>query len=184
MFGRGLRSAPAKVDLLVFDHGGSTLRLGWPTDIGQDWLDDGRAKTFAARHINAKSEPLPRLCGECKAIVPRHLNVCGSCGAPIRAKSEVQTLDGELVEFGARRSGKSVLSTADKAAFYGELSWIARDKGYASGWAAHIYREKFRVWPNDEIKRTTSLRAPSLKTLGWLTSRRIAYAKTRGRPHG
>ena len=173
--GRGLRTAEGKDHLLILDHAGNHLRLGTVRDIGQSHLDDGKPRKATAKKQDAR-EPLPRLCEECRCVVPVAAKVCTGCGVVIRAKTEVQTVEGELVEFGARRSGKSMLSVEDKAAFFGELAWIAREKGYASGWAAHKYREKFGVWPNDRI-RTASPRPPSVKTSGWLTSRQHSIRK-------
>ena len=60
-----------------------------------------------------------------------------------------------------------------------ELRWIAAVRGYASGWAAHKFRERFGIWPNDSQVRLASPREPSLKTKNWLRSRQIAYAKGR-----
>jgi hypothetical protein len=71
---------------------------------------------------------------------------------------------------------------SEKAAFHGELEWIARERGYSPGWVAHKFREKFGVWPNDRRVRTAELRPPSLKTKQWILSRQIAWAK--GRAYG
>ena len=64
----------------------------------------------------------------------------------------------------------------DKQAFYSELVWIARDKNYSPGWAAHKYREKFGVWPRNMVMTPMP---PTLKTMNWIKSRSIAWAKKR-----
>jgi DNA repair protein RadD len=175
--GRGLRTAESKDKLLILDHAGNHLRLGMVTDIGQDHLDAGKERQNANQRTRERGEPLPKLCEGCKAIVPRAARECPSCGSPIRARTEVEAVDGELVELGARRSGQP--SIEDKAAFFAELKGHATIKGYKEGWAANQYREKFGVWPNDPRVRCVQPSRPSLKTLNWIKSRAIAFAKRR-----
>jgi superfamily II DNA or RNA helicase len=68
--GRGLRTADGKDHLLILDHAGNHLRLGVVTDVGQDYLDDGKGRQGFNRR-EACAEPLPKLCEECKAVLPR-----------------------------------------------------------------------------------------------------------------
>jgi DNA repair protein RadD len=147
------------------------------SDIGQNHLDDGKERQNASRRARERGEPLPRLCEGCKAVVPRAARECPSCGSPIHARTEVEAVDGELVEIGARRSGPP--SIEDKAAFFSELRGYATLRGHQEGWAAHKYREKFGVWPNDPRIRCAAPAPPSLKTKNWLVSRQIAFAKGR-----
>ncbi len=65
--------------------------------------------------------------------------------------------------------------------FFGELKWIAQERGYASGWAMHKFKEKFGHWPDPSVKAQDA-RQPSLKTKQWVKSRQIAFAK--GRRYG
>jgi DNA repair protein RadD len=180
--GRGLRTAEGKDHLLVFDHGGNHLRLGMVTDIGQDHLDDGRDRQNAGQRARERSEPLPKLCEGCKAVVPRAAKECPCCGSPIHARTDVKAIDGELVEFGSRRSG--ALTIEDKAAFFSELKGHATLRGYNDGWASHKYRERFGVWPDPRV-RCAGPTPPSLKTKNWIISRQIARAKAMERvAHG
>ena len=179
--GRGLRTAPGKDHLVILDHAGNHLRLGMVTDVGQDRLDDGKERQNANQRARERGEPLPKLCDDCKAVVPRAARECPSCGASIQARNEVEAIDGDLVELGARRTGERHLSIEDKAAFYGELRGYAAVKGYNDGWIAHKYRERIGVWPNDPRIRTATLRAPSEATRGWIISRNIAWRKAKGR---
>jgi superfamily II DNA or RNA helicase len=182
--GRGLRTAEGKDHLLILDHAGNDLRLGMVTDIGQDHLDDGRARQNAG-HARERRDPLPKLCEECRAFVPPTAKTCSCCGAPIRARTDVESVDGEPVELSARRSGVRVPEVAEKAAFFGELQGYAQVRGYSEGWASHKYRERFGVWPNDPRIRSAKPAQPSLKTKNWLQSRQIAFAKARRRvAHG
>jgi DNA repair protein RadD len=183
--GRGLRTVEGKNHLLILDHAGNHLRLGMVTDIGQDYLDDGSERQDAVNRERERSERLPKLCDECKAVVEPGAKACPSCGAPIRARTEVESAEGELVELGLRRTGSAAPSISDKISFYGELCWIARDRSYASGWAGHKYRERFGVWPNDPRVRCARPVPPSIKTKNWIVSRWIAFAKAKERvAHG
>jgi superfamily II DNA or RNA helicase len=183
--GRGLRTAEGKDHLKILDHAGNHLRLGMVTDIGQSHLDDGSERHVSINRKRERSEPLPKLCEECRAVVARMAKACSCCGTPMHARTEVESVDGELVELGSRRSGVKAPDIADKAAFFGELRWIARDRGYASGWVNHKYRERFGVWPNDSRIKCAAATPPSIKTKNWIVSRRIAFAKARERvAHG
>jgi DNA repair protein RadD len=175
--GRGLRTAEGKANCKILDHAGNHLRLGMVTDIKQDCLDDGRRRQGSTKKERADS--LPKLCPECKAVLSSSARECSACGAKIIAVSQVREVQGELVELGARRSGEKAPDIAEKAAFFGELLWIVRDRGYSSGWAAHKYREKFGVWPNDPRIRCATASRPSLKTKNWIVSRQIAFIKGR-----
>ena len=181
--GRGLRTAPAKQNCLILDHAGNHLRLGMVTDIGRDHLDDGRERKNAGQRARERGEPLPKLCEECRAVVPRTAKACSCCGAPIHARTEVGSVDGELVELRSRKSGVREATFDEKAAFFGELKGYATVRGYSDGWAAHKYREQFGVWPNDPRIRCATASPPSLKTKNWIVSRQIAFAKGR-RGHG
>jgi DNA repair protein RadD len=181
--GRGLRTAEGKDHLLILDHAGNHLRLGMVTDIGQCHLDDGKERQSASQLARERSEPKPRLCAGCKAVIPRASNECPSCGSPIRARTEVEAVDGELIELGSRRSGAPTIE--DKAAFFSELKGHATLLGYSDGWASHKYRERFGVWPNDPHVRGARPTPPSLKTKNWIVSRQIAFAKAKDRvAHG
>ena len=180
--GRGLRTAPGKTNCILLDHAGNALRLGLPSDISHDRLDDGDRRK-GRQKPQERTTPLPRLCGECKAVLPPSVTRCSACGTVREAKTAVLVHEGELVEFGSGQSGKREATIAEKASFYSEVLWIGREKRYAPGWAANQYRERFGVWPNDARIWHVEPSAPSLKTKQWILSRQIAYAKGR-RAHG
>jgi DNA repair protein RadD len=176
--GRGLRTAPGKDKLIVLDHAGNALRLGLVTDILNDRLDDGEKRQGASEKPE-RAEPLPILCDECKAVIPREAKTCPQCGALREAKSKVRHTDGELVEFGSGMKSTWTATASEKATFFAELRWIAIERGYAEGWAARNFKEKFGVWPNDPRIRSAEPEPPCLKTKQWVRSRMIAYAKGR-----
>ena len=85
--------------------------------------------------------------------------------------STIHAVPGHMEELGA-------VSRDDRQAFYSQLLYISQDRGYNKGWAAHKYKEKFGVWPRNLIEATL---APDLKTLNWIRSRQIAWAKSQRR---
>ncbi len=98
--GRGLRTAEGKDRLIILDHAGNHLRLGLVTYIHHEHLDDGEPRKGAAESAE-RAEPLPKLCDECKAVLPRQAKVCPECGFVREAKPHVIHLDGELVRLGS-----------------------------------------------------------------------------------
>jgi DNA repair protein RadD len=175
VIGRGLRTAEGKDKLLVLDHAGNALRLGLVTDIHQSHLDDGK-ENAAQRKAREQSKPPPKLCEACKAVLPILAKACPACGEPVRVLSKVLELQGDLVELGARRSGKREIPDWERRRFYAELLGLAEERGYAPGWASHKFKERFGHWPNGFDRVVMS---PSVATRNWVKSRQIAFAKAR-----
>lgn len=178
--GRGLRTASGKEKLVVLDHAGNALRLGLVTDIHHEELDDTDPKKASLKK-REKKDPLPRLCPECKSVVPHSFSDCPECGAEMPKPPSVTHQDGELVEFGSGQSSAARVTMADKARFYGELRGycVGRDFKNPDGWCAHKFRERFGVWPNDARVKYATPRPPSVETRNWIKSRQIAFAKAR-----
>ena len=185
--GRGLRNPHGDgKELLILDHAGNTLRLGMVTDIHHESLDarkpGDRTPAFTGDHKPKK----PHKCPTCNAIVPYGRAKCQWCGAVLKAPpASTHHQDGELVEFslngnhphGESKGGKDKKATMiDKQEFYSGFLHIATERGYSEGWAAHAYRERFGVWPNqlDKVART-----PTAAVKKWDQHRRIAYAKAK-----
>jgi DNA repair protein RadD len=182
--GRGLRVSPGKTDCVILDHAGNHVRLGMVTDIHQSVLDSGtKAENGKQREAKERGKPLPKLCDECKAVIPPKATECPGCGAPVLTRTAVEHEDGELVELSAHRSGKVEATIAEKAIFHAELRGLAAARGYADGWISHKFKERFGTWPNDPRIRSGPVLSPSLQTRNWIISRQIAFAKGR-RAHG
>jgi superfamily II DNA or RNA helicase len=177
-FGRGLRTAAGKDRLIYLDHAGNALRLGLPTDIHHDRLDDGKPrKSNSAKPERA--EPLPRLCECCQAVMPARAKACEACGHVPEAKSLVAHRDGELVELGSKLAAKETPQPVDKRQFYAELKGYAKTHGYKAGWADVNFKERFGHWPEWSWKAGVAPQAPSLKTKNLILQRTIAFARAR-----
>jgi superfamily II DNA or RNA helicase len=172
--GRGLRVNAGTEDLLVLDHAGNALRLGLVTDIQHTALSSGAEDAPAER---AKAERLPKPCAECGTLKAER--VCPHCGHESKAGHGVEVAEGQLVEITGKAGKKKPAPTHDeKQIFYSMALWMADERGYSEGWAAHKYRERFGVWP----RNLTRDRVPAdAAFLGWEKSRRIAWAKGRAK---
>lgn len=176
--GRVLRPAPGKSDAVVIDHGGVVDELGF-VDEDQPWSLQGKERVQERKQRTAKaSEAIT--CGGCGFVYQRQ-KLCPQCGWQPPAKTKApEYVDGDLVEVDKdKRRRNRNWSVDDKAAFFGELKGFAARKQYKQGWAAHKYREKFGVWPNDPRIKHAGMREPSQETLSWITSRNIARAKAK-----
>jgi DNA repair protein RadD len=176
IIGRGLRNAEGKEDCLILDHSDTHLRLGFVTDIHHDCLDDGRRR---ARSKASDRNRLPKECPRCAFLKPPGTRVCPVCGFKAEATTDIEVIDGELVEITRGKERDAAPSNEEKAAFYAQLKGYADERGYASGWAAHKFREKYNVWPN--AYRDVPAVEPTPKVLSWIKSRQIAWAKSKQR---
>jgi DNA repair protein RadD len=172
IFGRGLRTAEGKDYCLVLDHSDTTARLGFPDSIVKTSLDTGK-KAKSSSGDAERPEPLPKSCPSCSFVKPPRVHECPNCGFAPQQQSAVKTVDGELVEV---KKAKGRADKATKQRWYSMLLWVAHDRGYSSGWAAHKYRAKFDVWPRglDEI-----VAKPDAEVLGFIRHLQIKFAKQR-----
>lgn len=178
MVGRILRPAPGKTCALLLDHSGSVERIGHPFDDLPLELDDGKANTSGSRkEERKKSEPKP--CPKCKFVRPAGVHVCPKCGFAPQRQSDVEVADGELVR--VDRKTKKPASPNRKQHVFSQLIFVARKRGYSSGWVSHKYREMFGVWPRGmrEVEA-----APTDELLSWLKSQQIRFAKSKEVRHG
>lgn len=172
ILGRGLRSDPdnpAKV-CTVLDHAGNTVRFwGEMMDFfenGASDLDDGKHKE---KKKPEKKEAKPMKCPKC-STVHNPLPKCPSCGHIYARPSNVETVAGALIAL-----EKTNAATRDeKQEVWEQFLFVARERGYKQGWAAHLYKQRFGVWPRNLVDIE---REPTQKVLNYIRSRQIAYSK-------
>lgn len=131
-------------------------------------LHDDREKPKKEKTDKEKKEAKCPVCGH---LWPGNSDTCPSCGHVRVRRSEIAATPGELIELDGMQS------KADRALrqrWFSELSGIASERGYQSGWVAHKYREKFGMWPRNLSPVPMS---PSIDVMRWEKSRRIAWAK-------
>ena len=177
---RGLRAYPGKADCLILDHSMTSNNLGQVTDIGEPGLLP-KKKPKSAVSRETPEPPRARECPECHYMVPPRIRRCPECGHMSATFSAVTYEEGELVEMGLSPKAKAQAklnrewTPEQKEIFFGELKGFCEEKGYAPGWSANKYKDRFGVWP-DRYKHVLPLR-PSFGTLSWIRNGQRAYAQ-------
>lgn len=166
MAGRVLRPSEGKTRALILDHSGTVKHLGFPTDDLPLELDDGKPKKSSS---TKKKEKLPKACPSCAYMKLSH--ICPQCGFAPEKQNTVETVEGELVK---QTRKKTKATMAEKQQFYSELLGLAAMRKYSEGRCAHIYRDRFGVWPNGLDRMACE---PSKETKSFVQSRNIAFAK-------
>ena len=129
--GRVLRPAPGKAAAIVLDHVGNVHRHGWPDD-PREWSLDDRLKRAGA---GGAAAPSVRTCEVCFAAF-KPAPVCPCCGTAAKLSArEIQQRDGELQELERTQQRRQVV----KARSLAELLAVAKQRGYAPGWAYRIH---------------------------------------------
>src|SRR5215213_2532332 len=177
IFGRGLRVNDGYQDCLFLDHSGTSLKMGYPTEIHYAELDDGKER----RCISGVKEAEPKLCSKCHLLKPPKTPVCPNCGHEAKhGPRDVETAMGQLVELDAYRRPKQAkgIPWEQKEDFYSELRFYALERRYKAGWAAHTFKDRFGDWP-PRSWNDNPLLPPSLATINWVKSRWIARSKAK-----
>ena len=176
MVGRVLRPAPGKDYALVLDHAGAVFEHGFVEEpvtwtLSEDRRAENPLQVSRAQH----RAPALTICPECKAVRLEG-RPCTACGWRPQPKPKgVEIAEGELGEVDRKRKvHRRAYTEDDKLRFYRGLLWIAQERRYKPGWAAHKFKEKFRTWPT---VRDVEPMVPEQATRSWVRSRQIAYAK-------
>lgn len=177
IIGRGLRTAPGKDHCLILDHSDTTLRLGFVTDIHHHKLDDGTIQKSESGP-EERTAPKPKECPRCHYVRASKIPSCPQCGYVPERSTEVETVDGELVDLSEQRKANRQ-DWAEKVAFISQVKAYALVKGKSEGWVAHKYRTKFGVWPNDpKVKYAKPAASVSPEVRSWLKAQGIRWAKS------
>ncbi|MHB1952448.1 MAG: DEAD/DEAH box helicase [Sulfobacillus sp.] len=178
--GRGLRTASEKSACVILDHAGNTQRLGLVTDIHHGHLDRRKPSEKGEAYAGEKATPKPRKCQKCRALIPPGKAACPQCGEMIAAVSDVLVADGELILYGSdakpKKEKKLRYTMEEKQAWFSGFLYLAQQRNRQEGWAAHRYREKFGVWPN-QLKKIPA--PPSSDVQQFDKHCRIRFAKAR-----
>ena len=175
MVGRGLRVNDGIPDCIILDHADNTLRMGFVTDVDAERNEMCTLKR-GERKKSEREVPLPKECPSCHYLKPAKVRQCPGCGFLAERQSTVAEADGELREV-KRGSKRDQPTLGDKARWYGELAWIAQEKGYQAGWIANTFKKKFGTWPRNVT--AAAMREPSAEVRSFVRSTQIRYAKGR-----
>lgn len=170
--GRVMRSHPGKEFALWLDHSGNYLRFrdDWDEvfEEGVKSLDDGREKT---KKEPTQKEKEAAKCPKCSHFWPSNSDTCPACGHVRMRRNDVESVPGVMEELAGASAAREL-----KRKWLAELKFIAEGNGYASGWVAHKFKEKFGSWPNGIHAEPAPA---SMEVQRWVRSRRIAWAKAR-----
>lgn len=166
--GRVLRVSECRSSAIILDHGGNIARLGFPTDQLPEYLCNGEKDEITARENQQKEkkEKLPTPCELCNFLSPDFK--CPKCGHVPAKVPNVEHTDQKLQKL-------EKVSQAEKSKWLGMLLGYTRSKGWADGASAHMYKEKFGVWPAKKIG--VHAVKPDAEVMGFITHRNIKRAK-------
>lgn len=143
--GRVMRPFPGKEFGVWLDHAGNFVRFR------QDWeeiyengvseLEDGKEK---AKKEPDEKEKKEAKCPACGALWPRGSDTCAHCGYVRERMNVIQAVPGVMEELGS-------ISRDDRQKWWNQIQWKIKFQGWSSGRGAHVYREKFGVWPRGLI---------------------------------
>lgn len=180
IIGRGLRKHPSKDYCLILDHSDTTKRLGFVTDMGRDFLDDGTPRTAQPRE---KKEREPIECSNCHAVVSPVNKACPECGHEFQRKAEVTYTPGKLEEVtqGKPRERQLVMWTREeKQSFWSQVLGYSKERDKSEAWCLAQYRTKFGEWPSKERPALLDVPIEPLPAFrNWIKSRLIAFVKAK-----
>jgi DNA repair protein RadD len=173
--GRVMRSHPDKEFALWLDHSGNYLRFQQDWDEiythGVNELDETKEK---ARPEPTEREKEAAKCPRCSAFWPGRADTCVRCGFVRPQRGDVLERPGELGEL--TNNVHKLPGLVERQAFYSQLQFIQRERGYQPGWVFHKFMEKYGVKPKGLLNEPME---PTDATLRWVRSRNIKYAKRR-----
>jgi DNA repair protein RadD len=149
--GRGLRPAPGKAGLIIFDHVGNCLRHGLPDD-EREWSLQGKEK--GSKKKAAEDEVKVKQCGTCWAVFRPGPAACPTCGAPLaQTPRELEVIDGELKKvdkLALRAEKKNEQGSARRLDDLVALG-MRRGMGRPAQWAAITYAARLGQKPTPQL---------------------------------
>ena len=132
--GRVLRPSGTKSHAVVLDHVGNLALHGFPDD-NRDWTLQDRP----SRARDRKPCAAVRQCPDCYAAF-KPAPICPCCGHefPIETR-KLQQVDGELLELQRKAAHRERRRQVGQARSLQSLLAIARERGYAPGWAYRLH---------------------------------------------
>lgn len=179
--GRILRTHPGKSEAIVIDHSGAVDEHGFVDDYIPWSLDSTESvKERKEREQKERNEAKEITCGECGTVFKRSRR-CPTCGHEVVPQGKpIPVHQADLQEVSREKSKNNRKATwAEKSEFYSGALGYARRKGHLPGWAAHLYKDKFGVWPNDRRVKNARPGEPNQEVLNYAKYKAIRNAKRR-----
>jgi superfamily II DNA or RNA helicase len=167
--GRIMRTAEGKENAIYLDHAGNVQKHGFAEDIIPESLDDGTKKFNERSQTKEKKEPKVRKCPQCYQEM---VGIRCKCGYEVPQREQLISDSQELQKL--TKANNKNFTNEQKAQWLGELYCFAAQKGYKSGYASHLYKKKFGVWPNKIIPRLSNEVSPEV--MGFIKHHQIKMA--------
>lgn len=158
-----------KPDCIIIDHAGAIDRLGLlEDDIPWTLEGDEDIADVVMRKKRERGEPKEITCPVCKAVF-KGRKFCPKCGYELVTRGEpIPVHKADLVEVVTGNAANRKTSWPEKVEFMSQALGYARRHGKKMGFAAHLYRERFGVWPNDARVRDASPKEPGQLVVGFV----------------
>lgn len=174
--GRVMRGAPGKEFAVWLDHSGNYLRFkeDWDQIYGEGvvTLDDSKE---SPKKEKTKKEKEAAKCPACGALWPANSDSCVHCGYVRQRKSKVESVSGTMEELEQSEMFKPTMQ--EKQLFWAMCQYKIKFSGWSRGRAAHLYKEKFGVWPNG--LSDSLIKVPDVKFEKFITAGLIRYLNRR-----
>ena len=168
--GRIQRTHDNKEYGIYLDHAQNTRRFGLAHTMEPDHLSTEQKKFKEQDQLQKKEkkEAAVRDCPSCKKVMQ---GIKCECGYEIRITEALESDHTLLTKIDSPKT----VTKDTKTFWYSQLVQLGKQKGYANGWAAHKYREKFGVWPRGLDMYEISEVQPEV--INFVLSRNIAWTK-------
>jgi hypothetical protein len=179
-WGRALRPKDGKKAIFL-DHAGNALRLGLPTHITFDNLDTGERNQSKRRVESKNTEPLPVLCPECSAVIPRVHEACPQCGYKKPTLSKVKQLPGMLIEWGSNSGPDENDVWRERYRIAAELKYIIEQRGSKPGRLFFLLKDYFDIkFPHGHAIFNVEPARASRATWNWFSANSRKFAQANG----
>ena len=174
MVGRGARPHPEKKFCVLQDHAGNWLRFieDWDQIYEEGTKELESDKDTKTRKEKTKEQKEQAKCPKCSALWPVGSDCCTNCGHTRQRRSLLSEMPGIIEELSAKAKKD------DKQAFWSMCQFKVKVNGWHPGRAAHLYKDKFGVWPKGLADIPSP---PDTKFEKFVKSRVIAYLKGKQR---
>ena len=170
MVGRGARPHSEKKFCLIQDHAGNWLRFieDWDQIYEEGTKELESDKDTKTRKEKTTDQKEQAKCPKCSALWPVGSDSCTNCGHTRQRRSLLSEMPGIIEELSAKAKKD------DKQAFWSMCQFKVKVNGWHPGRAAHLYKDKFGVWPKGLADIPYP---PDMKFEKFVKSRVIAYLK-------
>lgn len=178
LLGRGLRTAPGKVDgCVVLDHSGNASRFWNETEeffeFGMAELDDGKPKRKPPKHEPEKDGMKCPSCGHLHKPAP----FCPACGHQYPPRKAVQHVPGTLKELISGQFKRELIKELwPQVCGYAHQSY-PNDPDRAGKFATAVYIDLTGSLPDGYWYRSTKNIEPTTEVRNMIKAKRIAYFK-------